>query len=83
MELSAKRLEMLKEVLPRAKRFAVLLHRDNSTNEQIMQTMAVAAKSLKVELQWFEVRGAGERERGDQMITRASFLIAMGARSAQ
>ena len=59
-ELNAKRLEMLKEVLPRATRLAVLLNRSNTNNESIVQTMAAAAKSLKVELQRFEVQGASD-----------------------
>ena len=63
-ELSAKRLELLKEVFPRAKRVAVLTNLDNDAlNRQILQAMTATAKSLKVEFQQFEVRSPNEFEK--------------------
>jgi putative ABC transport system substrate-binding protein len=62
LELGAKRLELLKEAFPRIKRVAVLLHLDSATNGLQLDAMEPAAKSLKVELQQFKVRGPNEFE---------------------
>jgi putative ABC transport system substrate-binding protein len=62
LELGAKRLELLKEAVPRIKRVAVLLHLDSATNGLQLDAMEPAAKSLKVELQQFKVRGPNEFE---------------------
>lgn len=59
-ELSAKRIELLKEILPRTQRIGVLFNPDNSVNERSLPAMEQTAKSLKVGLQRFEVRGADE-----------------------
>ena len=59
-ELSAKRIELLKEILPRTQRIGVLFNPDNSVNERNLPAMEQTAKSLKVGLQRFEVRGADE-----------------------
>jgi putative ABC transport system substrate-binding protein len=59
-ELMAKRLELLKEVMPHGRQFAVLLNRDNPVVGPILQSMAVTAKALNVELQRFELRGPDE-----------------------
>jgi putative ABC transport system substrate-binding protein len=53
-ELNAKRLEFLKEALPGRSRFAVLLNPSNPISPAVFETMTLAAKSLKVELQQFE-----------------------------
>jgi ABC-type uncharacterized transport system substrate-binding protein len=59
-ELSAKRLELLKEISPRAQRVAVLLNPDNSINRRNLEEMERTAKFLKVGLHRYEVRGAAE-----------------------
>jgi putative ABC transport system substrate-binding protein len=59
-ELSAKRIELLKEILPRTQRIGVLFNPDNSINERNLPAMEQTAKSLKVGLQRFEVRSADE-----------------------
>jgi ABC-type uncharacterized transport system substrate-binding protein len=59
-ELSAKRIELLKEILPRTQRVGVLFNPDNSINERNLPAMEQTARSLKVGLQRFEVRGADE-----------------------
>lgn len=59
-ELMAKRVELLKEAMPRITRVAVLMLRDNPTSQQVLQAMESTANSLKVELQKFEVRGPDE-----------------------
>ena len=52
-ELSAKRLELLKEILPRTQRVAVLFNPDNSINERNLPAMEQTAKLLKIVLQRF------------------------------
>ena len=59
-ELSAKRLELLKETLPRTQLVAVLFNPDNSINDRNLPAMEQTAKLLKIRLQRFEVRGAEE-----------------------
>jgi putative tryptophan/tyrosine transport system substrate-binding protein len=60
-EGAAKRLELLKDALPRTRLVAVLLHPDNPVGMKVtFPAMEVTAKSLKLELQQFLVRGLGE-----------------------
>lgn len=49
-ELSAKRLELLKEVVPRARRIAVLANVDNPATKYQLESLAVAAKVLHLKL---------------------------------
>jgi putative tryptophan/tyrosine transport system substrate-binding protein len=54
-------LELLKDALPRTRLVAVLLHPDNPVGMKVtFPAMEVTAKSLKLELQQFLVRGLGE-----------------------
>jgi len=55
-QVMAKRLELLKEVVPRISRVAVLVNPSNPSFEPTFQQMDVTAKSLKLSLQRFEVR---------------------------
>ena len=55
-EVMAKRLELLKEVVPRISRVAVLVNPSNPSFGPTFQQMDVTAKSLKLSLQRFEVR---------------------------
>ena len=59
-ELSAKRLELLKETMRRITQVAVLLNPDNTAIGPDFQAMQIAAKSMKMELQPFEARGPNE-----------------------
>jgi len=61
-EVSAKRMGMLRDAVPRAKRVAVLINPDNSSNAPILQAIELAARQLKLEIQSFEARGANELE---------------------
>jgi putative ABC transport system substrate-binding protein len=61
-EVTAKRLELLKEAFPRLRRVAVLLNPENPANPPILHAMELTAASLKVALQRFEVRGPSEFE---------------------
>jgi len=59
-ELNAKRLELLKEALPRASRMAGLANPDNPATAGALKAMDQMAKSLTVDFQAVEVRGPDE-----------------------
>jgi putative ABC transport system substrate-binding protein len=61
-ELSAKRIELLKDVLPRLTQVAVLVNPDSPSTPLALQAMETAARSLKVTLHKFPVRGPREFE---------------------
>ena len=60
-ELSGKRLELLKEVIPKVYRVAVLAYRGAAMQTSIKETEA-AAQSLRLQLQLLEVKAADEIE---------------------
>ena len=60
-ELSGKRLELLKEVMPKVYRVAVLAYRATAMQTSIKETEA-AAQSLHLRLQLLEVKGPDEIE---------------------
>ena len=62
-ELTAKRLALLKEAVPRAARIAVLLHPDDPIVAPQVEETKVAAARLGVEPRFFAVRSAEELER--------------------
>jgi putative ABC transport system substrate-binding protein len=59
-ELVAKRLEVLKNAIPRARRVAALGNPDNSGTGQALQAMEIAAKALNVALLSFHARGPAD-----------------------
>jgi putative ABC transport system substrate-binding protein len=59
-EIMAKRLELLKDAMPRITRVAVLVNPANSSFGPTFQQMDITAKALKLSLQPFEVRAPGE-----------------------
>jgi putative ABC transport system substrate-binding protein len=59
-ELAAKRLELLKETLPRITRVAALVNPDNPAMGPVRKAMEPTAKSLGLELHPFEVRESGD-----------------------
>ena len=61
-ELYAKRLELLKEVVPSLTRAGVLLVRNNPSNLSVLEVMAATANALKVGLQPIEVDAPTEYE---------------------
>lgn len=61
-DLFAKRLELLKQALPRVSQVAVLLNPGNPANLINTKTMELAAKSMKLGLHQFEARGPNEFE---------------------
>jgi putative tryptophan/tyrosine transport system substrate-binding protein len=62
LETGGKRLEFLKEALPRIGRIAVLINPANAGNPLQLQAMRVTANALKLDLQALEVRNAKELE---------------------
>jgi putative ABC transport system substrate-binding protein len=60
LETSAKRMELLRETIPRVTRVAALLNPANGSSGPALQAMRAAAKSLKLELQPFEARSPKE-----------------------
>ena len=72
-ELVAKRLELLKEALPRVSRIAALWHpgayAERTTSAMLQETEA-AARTLGVQLQRVEVRGPDELDRAFSTMTR-------------
>jgi putative ABC transport system substrate-binding protein len=61
-ELTAKRLELLKEVVPSLTGVGVLLIRDNEMNGPSLEVMEGTAKALGVGIQSFEARGPADFE---------------------
>jgi putative ABC transport system substrate-binding protein len=62
-ELHAKRLELLKEAVPRAARIGVLINPDNpQTMGTTLQSIRAAAESLKLDLSIFEARAPNQLE---------------------
>jgi putative ABC transport system substrate-binding protein len=88
-ELTAKRLELLKEVLPKASRVAVLWNPDYSDFASDWRALQDAAQALGVTLQSVEARGdkgmdqafeAMRKERPDALITFSDPLAFNGAK---
>ena len=59
-ELRAKRIELLKEVMPHLARAAAILNADNPAAGPEFQAMEMTAQSLNVKLQSFQLRGPSE-----------------------
>jgi ABC-type uncharacterized transport system substrate-binding protein len=57
-ELAPKRLEVLKDAIPRVRRVAVLANPDNAAMSQYLQRMETTAKGLNVALLTFQARNA-------------------------
>ena len=62
MELAAKRIELLKDAFPRITQVAVLVDLGSTVRSTDLQAMETAARSLKVTLHEFGVRGPHEFE---------------------
>jgi putative tryptophan/tyrosine transport system substrate-binding protein len=59
-QLGAKRIELLKELMPQLSRVAVLLNGNNPTNGPVVHAMEVTARTFKMELHQFLVGGHSE-----------------------
>jgi putative ABC transport system substrate-binding protein len=63
-ELGAKRLALLKQLVPKAARVAVLKNPNNPSHQVYWQELQVAASKLRVKLQSVEVQSPADLERG-------------------
>ena len=70
-ELGGKRLELLKQVAPKASRVAVLYNPADRSNVLMLKDMQESAPALGLTLQPLEVRGPGELEDAFVAMTRA------------
>ena len=59
-ELAAKRLELLKDAIPRVRRVAILANPDNAGTGLSLQAMEIAAKEVNVALLRFHARGPAD-----------------------
>jgi putative ABC transport system substrate-binding protein len=59
-ELAAKRLELLKDSIPRVRRVAILVNPDNAGTGLSLQAMEIAAKEVNVALLRFHARGPAD-----------------------
>jgi putative ABC transport system substrate-binding protein len=59
-ELNAKRLELIKEAVPRIRRVGILLNSDNLSHVPALTAMEAAAKSLRLEVHPFAVTEPGQ-----------------------
>jgi putative tryptophan/tyrosine transport system substrate-binding protein len=69
-ELSGKRLELLKEILPKLSRVAVLGTSTNRATAQALRETEVAARALKVQLQYLDVLDPKDIETAFQKATK-------------
>ena len=84
-ELSGKRLELLKEIVPKLSRVAVLGTSTNASNAQSLRETELAAGALAVKLQYLDVRGpkdietafrAASKERADAVLLLGGPVLA-------
>ena len=78
-ELGGKRLELLKEVVPKASRVAVLYNPADRANVLVLKDLQGSAPALGLTLQPFEVREPGEFERAFVAMTRKRAQALFGA----
>ena len=69
-ELSAKRLDLLKEVVPGVSRVAILWNPTNPSNASQLRATKLVAQALGMQLQLLEVRGPQDFESGFQAARR-------------
>src|SRR5262249_20932010 len=79
-EVSGKRLELLKEIIPKLSRVAVLGTSTNASNAQSLRETELAAGALAVKLQSLDVRGPKEIEPAFRAATkeRADAVLLLG-----
>jgi putative ABC transport system substrate-binding protein len=79
-ELSGKRLELLKEILPKLARVAVLGTSTNASTAQELRETELAAGALAVKLQYLDVRGPQDIEAAFRAASkgRADAVIVLG-----
>ena len=79
-ELSGKRLELLKEIIPKLARVAVLGTSTNSSNAQSLRETELAAGALAIKLQYLDVRSPKDIETAFQAASkeRADAVLLLG-----
>jgi len=89
-ELSGKRLELLKEIVPRLSRVAVLGNSAQPGNAQTLREVELAAKAFGVQLQYLDILGpkdiatafqAASKGRADAVLILVAGLVATSERS--
>src|SRR5581483_2372556 len=70
-ELSGKRLELLKEVVPGALRVAVLFNPENPNARRILKETEISAHALGMQLHVMEIRRSDELEKAFQTMVKA------------
>ena len=60
VEVTAKRLELLREMVPTANRIAVLVNPNNASTESVVRDVQSAARAIGLQIQVFNVRTGGE-----------------------
>jgi putative tryptophan/tyrosine transport system substrate-binding protein len=84
-ELSGKRLELLKEIIPKLSRVAVLGTSTNASTAQALRETELAAGALAVKVQYLDVRGpkdieaafsAASKERADAVLVMGGPVLA-------
>ena len=70
-EISGKRLQLLKEIIPKVSRVAVLGNPSDPSNPPLLRETKGAARALGVQLQLVEVRGPTEFDGAFSVMTRA------------
>jgi ABC-type uncharacterized transport system substrate-binding protein len=89
-EVMAKRLELLRELVPRVTRVAILVNPANASFGPTLRQMKVTAQSLKLSLQPFEVRapaeidgvfGAMAKGRVDAMVVQEDTMFGVNAKA--
>jgi ABC-type uncharacterized transport system substrate-binding protein len=69
-DLDAKRVQLLKEAMPRMKEAAVLLNPDNPMSRSSLQATKMVADAINVRLQLFPVRAPGDFEAAFELMER-------------
>jgi putative tryptophan/tyrosine transport system substrate-binding protein len=79
-EISGKRLELLREILPKLSRVAALGASDNPGNAQALRETELAAAALKLQLQYLDIRSSKDIEPAfqDARKGRADAVIELG-----
>ena len=86
-QLAGKRLELLRETLPKLQRVAILLHGDDPSHRILLKEAEDAGSSLGILIQPLVVRGADEfenafvalrRDKADALIIQPVFIITLG-----
>lgn len=83
-ELTGKRLDLIRELLPRAERIAVMANRSNAASAAVIRTMEATAKRMRLRVLLLEVREPADltaashiisRERADALLLVADPLL--------